>query len=50
MIVENSLKLAPVRGEKAACTPCQAPLDVPQNVDQNGAICSFSTGVSCSCP
>lgn len=40
----------PVMGEKAACTPCQAPLDVPQKVDQKGAICSFSTGVSCSCP
>ena len=38
----------PVTGEKAACTPCQAPLDVPQNVDQKGAIDSFSTGVSCS--
>ena len=38
----------PVTGENAACTPCQAPLDVPQKVDQNGAIDSFSTGVSCS--
>ena len=42
------MRALPVLGEKAACTPCQAPLDVPQNVDQNGAIDSFSIGVSCS--
>ena len=45
---EELLRALPVTGEKAACTPCQAPLDVPQNVDQKGAIDSFSTGVSCS--
>ncbi len=39
----------PVIGENAACTPCHAPLDVPQKVDQKGAIESFSTGVSVSC-
>ena len=38
----------PVAGEKAAWTPCHAPLDVPQKVDQKGAIESASTGVSCS--
>ena len=38
----------PVTGEKAAWTPCHAPLEVPQKVDQKGAMDSFSTGVSCS--
>ena len=38
----------PVTGEKAAWTPCHAPLEVPQKVDQKGAIDSFSTGVNCS--
>ena len=45
----ETAKSLPVMGENAACTPCHAPLDVPQKVDQKGAIESFSTGVSVSC-
>ena len=45
----RAVGVVPVAGEKAAWVPCQAPLEVPQKVDQRGAVVMRSTGDSCSC-